>query len=472
MDMTDAIRYAHARLSVTSAAEESPSAPAFVYDAHSCSFADLVDAIAPTIGPLVERRHQEVRPIAARELGADAESVKFILACIEAGIPFSGMHPRWTPTEKAAAEAALGGPPLRRPLGDAHIAAEQSVAIALEDPCAVVFTSGTSGASRPMVLSRGAFVASALASESLVPVTLGDAWLLGLTPAHVGGISIITRCLLARATVVLDPGPFDAARWHALVARQGVTHASVVPTMLKRLVDLRAVSPTTLRHLLVGGAACDEVLAARARDLGYSVQRTYGMTETCAMIATEARAGVGGARIHPGVEARALDGVLGVRGPTLASGRWTESGIEPLPRDADGYFVTGDRGAIDANGRLSVHGRADSVIVTGGENVHPSEVEAALMAIDGVRAAVVFSQPDTEWGEVVCAAVDINTEDASTDIADIASVHASLGRLASFRRPRRYALVAPMPLLATGKVDRRATIAIAIPCLAEPVAQR
>lgn len=274
--------------------------------------------------------------------------------------------------------------------------------------------------------------------------------------AHVGGASIVTRCLIARATIVLDEGPFDAQRWLDTVSSSQVTHVSVVPTMLKRVVERGARAPSSLRHVVVGGAACDDALVQRARALGFPVQRTYGMTETCSMVATESADSEGGfANVLEGVRATSIDGEICIAGPTLASGHWSADGISPLARDARGWFHTGDLGDVTADGTLRISGRGTDVIISGGENVHPAEVEAVLNGIDGVSAAVVYGEPDAEWGERVRAVVTLH----GSTLDEVAA--AMRARCSGHARPRSYAVLAEMPLLASGKVDRREAITLA-----------
>lgn len=453
MDLSSAIESLHTRLSLRSAAESAADAVLLADDTRTWTARELFERVEPDAVALASARAVATgRPVRWRALGADLDSVTAVLACIESGVPFVGVHPRWSPVELDSRRGALASASFVDVADSMPPGPPPSPRVV--DACAVLFTSGTSGAARPIVLSRRAFVASALAGQGVLPIASGDRWLLSMPLAHVGGASIVTRCLLARATVVLDPGSFDASAWHARVARHDVTHASIVPTMLARLVATELRSPASLRHLVVGGAACDDVLAERAVALGYPVQRTYGMTETCSMVATESSPLAGGVGAPlTGIGIRLAEGRVRVSGPVLADGVWTASGIAPLT--ADGEYATSDLGTFDEAGLLHVHGRADDVVITGGENVHPAEVEAALVSIDGVRAAVVFGERDDEWGERVVAAVVLDGVDEHALSAALRT------RLAGHSIPRALVVLPELPSLPSGKTDRRATVAMA-----------
>jgi O-succinylbenzoic acid--CoA ligase len=215
--------------------------------------------------------------------------------------------------------------------------------------------------------------------------------------------------------------------------RADVTIASLVPTQLGRLIGREP--PKSLRVIMLGGAPADPTLLTRARDAGWPVAPTYGLTQACSAV-TVARPGdttTSGAPI-PGVSvAIADDGEIVVSGATTR---------EPLH--------TGDLGSIDEQGRLKVHGRKVDTIVSGGENVMPTEVEAALLAHPAVAEAGVFGRPDAEWGEAVTAHVVLR---ADADPADLRAFAAT--RLARFKVPKAIEPVPSLPRNASGKLLRR-----------------
>jgi O-succinylbenzoic acid--CoA ligase len=218
--------------------------------------------------------------------------------------------------------------------------------------------------------------------------------------------------------------------------------------------------------ILTGGAAAPPSLLATCAERGWPVLTSYGMTEACSQIATErpgssAPAERGCGWPLPGVEVRLSEGAIQVRGPTLLSGYLLGPAA---PFDAEGWFTTGDVGRFDATGQLHVLGRIDQMIISGGENVAPAEVEAALAACPGVLEACVFPVPDAHWGQLVAAGLRVQREADAELLLD--AVRRELERrLAAFKRPRRYALANAFVYGPTGKLDRRATARALLPAL-------
>jgi o-succinylbenzoate---CoA ligase len=283
----------------------------------------------------------------------------------------------------------------------------------------------------------------------------------------------VTRALASRTAVVLAPR-FDPAEVAGRIAESRVTLASFVPAMLHAVLERGGgAALASLRAILIGGAAFPSGLRARARDAGIRALATYGLTETASQIATQApgdpiavdAALVG--RPLPGARVAIRDGVgeplaagrrgrIWVAGPMLMRGY---AGAPPLAPET--WLETGDEGSLGADGALSVFGRADDTIVTGGENVDPTDVESALGAIAGVRDVAVFGVLDPVWGHVVAAALVL---DAGRDPRAVCA--AAAGELAPFKRPRLMAVLDALPRTATGKIDRRGVAAAASPLLA------
>ena len=317
------------------------------------------------------------------------------------------------------------------------------------DAAVVLFTSGSTGVARGVVLSRPALTAAADASAHHLGWRDTDRWLLALSLAHAGGLSIVIRCLAARRPIVLCDRDFDREVVAQLLER--CTLASLVPTQLAALLDDPAWRPPPgLRAVLLGGAAAPPALLERAAQRGVPFLTTYGMTESLGQLATAPpeRAGDPSAPLVPlpGVAFEAgspsAPGPIVVRAPMLATCYLDGPPIAPA-------FTTADLGHF-TDGVLHVTGRRDDVIITGGENVHPSAIEAVLAATPGVRTACVFGVRDERWGQVVAAAIAISPSfDAR---AATAHWHAALPAHA---RPRRLAICLALPLLPSGKVDRR-----------------
>jgi O-succinylbenzoic acid--CoA ligase len=288
--------------------------------------------------------------------------------------------------------------------------------------------------------------------------------------ARVGGLSILTRCLIARRTVALAPG-FDAGQMPAFVDRHRVTLASLVPTMLARVLDEhpRWSPPAHLRAVLVGGAAAPARLLERAAQRRVPIVVTYGCTESCSQVVATpyaerfAPARCGAGRPLAGAEVRVVAGHIELRGPMRMAGY---AGEPPL--DPQAWFDTGDLGDFDADGFVHVKARAGDLIISGGENVYPAEVEQVLESFPGVAAAGVFGIADDTWGQVVAAA--LVTPAAPVDERELAVFLRD--RLSPHKRPRRICSLPALPHTAAGKLDRTALPALAMTLRPLPAAPR
>ncbi|MDE2851594.1 MAG: AMP-binding protein [Acidobacteriota bacterium] len=431
---------------------------------------ELARRVDRTRDALRRRLDGVTAPVVAVVGGAGPEAVVALLALLEDRVSFVLIHPRWTRAERDRA-IALAGASLRLESGGALATVPAAAAVdnpSLRRGAGIVFTSGTTGQPRGAVLSRAAFRASARAHARAMGWRADDRWLLSLPTAHVGGLMIVVRCLHARRAVVVGgrraAGNFEAGETLRVVERDRVTLLSVVPTMLARLLRTTKRPPPSLRAVLVGGAGAPTALMEQAREHGWPVFATYGLTEACSQVATERPGeppgGVG--TPLPGVEVRvaAPDGSAGtiqVRGGPLFDGYLGAEPGAPLERpfEADGWFDTGDLGAIGEDGRLRVVGRRTDRIVTGGENVDPAEVEAAVVEWPGAADVCVVGLEDEEWGEQVGAVLVPAAGFEALGGLDGLGRHLG-GRLAGFKRPRCWSVVDRLPMAASGKVDRSA----------------
>ncbi|WP_437562666.1 AMP-binding protein [Sorangium sp. So ce542] len=454
-------------------------------------FGDLAPAVAAVCSRLARAgvgQGARVALVAPNAIG----TVVVLHALLALGAVIVPIHPRLTDAEASVlvddarpdlvlrepALAALlrdAGPELAAPRDRAPRAAE-AAGVPPPDPSgdlAIVYTSGTTGRPKGAVLPRRAFLAAAAGSAANLGVRDDDRWLLCLPLCHVGGLSIVTRCLLARRAVILAPR-FDPASVLASIVRDRATLLSVVPTMLLALLEAdRDNVLARLRAVLVGGAGAPERTLDECARRGVPSLTTYGLTEACSQVtvqrprdprAREPGSGAPLAGVELRVEGAGGDGVgrIEIRGPVLFRGYYRGPGRPPeLLVDEGGWFSTGDLGALDAAGRLHVAARRSDLIVTGGENVYPAEVEQVLASCAGVAGAVVFGVPDERWGHVVAAAIvpDHAAPGAPGGAAlspalldDLAAVVAA--RLAPHKRPRRLCAVAALPLTAAGKLDR------------------
>jgi O-succinylbenzoic acid--CoA ligase len=321
-----------------------------------------------------------------------------------------------------------------------------------DDPgreAAIVFTSGTTGRPKGAVLTRGNELASACASAGVLPLAPGDRWLASLPFFHVGGMGIIQRCVLSGACVVL-PQSFSAADLGRAIEADAVTHLSVVDATLRRILEAlggRSL-PDHVRAAVVGGGPVSPALL----DACPQALATYGLTETCSMVtlvrpdAQRSERDSAGPPL-PGIELRiAADGVIEVRGPVVMRG-YLDDAAATQSALRDGWLRTGDLGEIDADGCLRVLSRREDLIISGGENVYPAEIEHALREHPEVADAVVVGISDETWGEVPLAFVE-RRGPGEPDLRAFL-----VPRLARYKLPR-IAFLDAIPRLANGKPDR------------------
>lgn len=300
------------------------------------------------------------------------------------------------------------------------------------DAALLVATSGSTGRPKVVELSAGALIASARGTEQ----ALGGPgrWLLQLPLTFIAGLQVVIRSLVAGTTPVTEParlgGPDGGRRYTA-----------IVPTQLRRMLDADAHADelTGFDAVLVGGASTPPALVRRARERGANIVTTYGMTETAGGCVYDGVA-------LPGARWR-IDETIVLGGATIADGYRLDAERTAAAFGA-GEFRTADLGAIGADRRLVVLGRADDVIISGGVNIHPHTVEAALAAQPGVRDCVVAGVPDDEWGQAVVAWVVGDVDPVELR----AAVRAELG----VATPRVIHRIDAVPLLPSGKPDRQA----------------
>lgn len=312
----------------------------------------------------------------------------------------------------------------------------------------IVFTSGTTGPAKGVRLTEDNWAAAVRSSATHLGHSAEDVWLATMPLHHVGGLSILYRSAYVGATVRWLPR-FDAAAV-ARAMRDDVTIVSLVPTMLRRVLDFDDRDYSGLKAVLIGGGPIPPGLIEEAHSRGMPALPTYGMTETCAQVATLRPDSAPRYAAHPlpGVEVRVVDGRIHLRGAQISPGYAGEE--DRLPEE---WFVTPDRGELEADGALRVTGRADRVVVTGGENVDPGEVESILTSHPEVEAAAVFGVPDPEWGQRLVA-VFVGRVEVGL-LRDWCS-----RRLAPYEVPRELRRVEEIPLAGGGKPDREALRAL------------
>ena len=372
----------------------------------------LVSAAAVRLGEL------EAGSRVALYLQRDERYVALLLALIRAGhvacplsdrVPSRGVAPL---LERAACSALISddeellrtaGANLLRPKPEDLLREGQQFAepadIPLGRPATIIFTSGSTGVPKAALHTFGNHYHSALGSNANIALMPGDRWLHSLPLYHVGGLSILFRCLLAGATVAL---PQQGTPPGEAIAGFGATHVSLVSTQLLRLLREDA-NRGGLEAVLMGGGPIPASLVDEAVARGLPVHTSYGLTEMASQVTTtppgasleELRTA---GRVLPHREvAISGSGEILVRGQTLFAG-YVEGERLNRPLDAEGWFHTGDLGELDDNIYLRVRGRMDNLFVSGGENVQPEEIEEALYRLEGIEEAVVVPVPDEEFG--------------------------------------------------------------------------
>lgn len=313
------------------------------------------------------------------------------------------------------------------------------------EPLTRILSSGTSGEPKPIELTGGNHLWSALASAANLGVHDDDNWLCCMPLNHVGGLTILIRSAMYGTAATIHDG-FEVERVSSAIDSGEVSLVSLVATQLVRLLDAGA-AVERLRLLLVGGGPVPAGVLAEALDRGATVVQTYGLTEACSQVCTLApdeapeHAGSAG-RPLLGMEVRIDGEEILVKGPSVAPGAIAD----------DGWLHTGDLGRIDADGFLWIVGRRGDLIVTGGENVRPQRVEEVLRGDPAVADVGVVGIEDREWGQAVVAFV-VAAPGLDIDLGRLAEI--ARRDLRPFEVPKRFELVEELPRTASGKLLRR-----------------
>jgi o-succinylbenzoate---CoA ligase len=308
---------------------------------------------------------------------------------------------------------------------------------------AVVATSGTAGAPKLVELGADAIRWSALATSAALEAGPGDRWLCCVPVHGVAGLAVLARAWHTGLPVDVHER-FEPAAVAAAAGR--ATLVSLVPAMLRRLLDA-GDQAARFRRVLLGGGPVPADLVGRAGKGGVRVVRTYGLTETFGGMVHDG---------HPldGAEVRIAgpQGEVLVRGPMLFR-RYRGDQARTAAALRGGWLHTGDLGRIGPDGRLAVLGRADDLVISGGVNVHPDEVEAVLATHPGVAEAAVAGRPDPEWGQRVAAFVVPRDPARPPTLAELRAF--TRRRLAAAKAPRELVLVPALPRGPSGKPLRR-----------------
>ena len=320
-----------------------------------------------------------------------------------------------------------------------------------EETFCILFTSGSSGLPKAVNISRKNIESSCNISQKNLNVEKSDKWLLCMPPYHAGGLSIIYRSLILGNKFHIEDD-FNSEKVIDLIMSEKINIVSMVPTMLSKIVyqmkDRNLIAPKSFKFVLSGGAKTPEELILSSNNIGLKTLPTYGMTETSSQIATAS----------PNDEFRPLNSVgkpllrdsvkIAKNSEIQVSGEMVANYYDE--KVSKKWLQTGDYGYIDKDNYLFVKGRIDELIISGGENINPLEVEEFISKNKKIKECIVLGKTDEYWGEKVVAAI------YSDDDITLEEINSYLGGLDKFKYPKDIVqLKKPLPKLHNGKFDRK-----------------
>lgn len=431
-------------------AQSCPDRTALIADGESMTYAELEEEavhVARRLAAWGVRRGATV----AMNMRPGRDKIVLVHALMKTGAVLLPISPKLSPEERAKAIASCDvsvdlddAGKLTQTEADMPLLGEHDMA----DPHCRILTSGSTGRPHTVSLSYGNHLFSAMGSAFNIGIDPADRWLCALPTSHISGLSIVMRSVIYGTAMVLQD-EFSTEAVADAIEREGVNVISLVSTMLLRLLD-EGVDLTGPRAILVGGGPVPQSALSEALDKGARVIQTYGLTETCSQVTTlevaEARRKVGSVgRPLLTSHLRIQGGEILVQGPTVSAGAL----------DADGWLHTGDVGRIDEDGFLYVQGRTDEMIITGGENVIPAEVEDVVVQHPQILEAAVIGRPDPEWQQAVTAVV-VARDGGDLSLEELRR-HCE-GKLASYKIPKGLEVVEELPKTPSGKLHRAALL--------------
>ncbi len=475
---------------ITRHARFAPDAVAIRFEGTALTYAELARRVENAAAVLADRGVRRGDTVAW--LGMNHPAVLVLLfACARLGAKLAPLNWRLAPPEHArcladcpprllfaapafveqarATEGAVGVTgidALERDAGSAPAACGDE-----DSPLLLCYTSGSTGAPKGVVLTQRALFWNAVNSAHMHDLTSADRVLTTLPLFHVGGMNIqTTPALHAGASVTLH-AKFDPAATLETLERERITLTVLVPAQLTAMMELprwKHADLSSLRVITTGSMIVSEAFVRKASERGVPVIQVYGSTETCPIAAYVRKAdalrkagSAGVPALHcevkvvgdDGAELPAgRDGEIVVRGPNVAAGYWNAP-EESARTFVDGWYRSGDLGHFDADGHLYVVARKKDMIISGGENIYPAEVENVLLDCPAIEEACVVGRPEARWGEAVVAAVVLKPGAGMTE-ADVLALFQ--GRIARYKHPREVRFLERLPRTALGKVQKEA----------------
>lgn len=325
----------------------------------------------------------------------------------------------------------------------------------VENEAVVIFTSGSTGKPKGVVHTFSSLTGSIENANSILnQEEEKDGWLASLPFYHIGGFQILCRSLYYGSKIII-PKSFQTEDLVKSISVSNPTHLSLVSPQLERLIEKNIVPGNSLKVSLVGGGFIDDDLMIKSEAMGWKPYRVYGSSETASLITALTSKEI---KLKPASVGRPLPGVqikISVDSEILINSKsnfkcYLEDENETLNKLADGFYHSGDLGFIDNEGYLFIESRRNDLIVTGGENVNPIEVEKVFMTINGIKEACVFAQPNKTWGQIVACALVVDSV-----LVDEKVIKESLKQmLAGYKIPKRFYFTDHLPKTSLGKFER------------------
>ena len=397
-------------------AKSDPNAPAIITSSIIITYKDLNQQITQISNYL--NTLPKYQPIQWKS-GSSTEEIALLWACFRSNRIAFPINPKFPPSYidslKHQTNSLIVTP--QDILTGSTTSTETSAQLNLGQTATYLLTSGTSGHPKVAFHTLKNYIINASGTLYNIPLIPSDRWLLNLPLYHVGGLGILMRCFLSRAAVVL-PNPTMSIS--TLIDHAKISHISAIPTQLKILLDEERNHHPTLHAVLIGGAKCPQDLIQKAIDFQLPIHTTYGLTEMTSQVTTsEPQASIeelttSGSLLCDRELKISSTNEIWVKGPCLFQGYLTS---HPHPYEKttylalteDGWFQTNDTGHIDSKGRLVITGRLDRLIISGGENIHPEEIESTLLAMDEIQSAIVKATFDPKWGQRPIAYISTKT---------------------------------------------------------------
>ena len=317
----------------------------------------------------------------------------------------------------------------------------------------ILFTSGSSDKPKAVMLGFNNLIQSALIGNKVLKQTNKDRWLASLPFYHIGGFSIVFRTLFFGASLII-PASLSNEDLKDSINHHRPTLASLVSNQLKKFVDENFVPPVELRMVLLGGGFFDTDLILKAITQGWKIAKVYGSTETSSFVSfmntneVRKKPEASGKAVQPNKIIITGDGEIAVESPAVMKGYYNND-KETSSKLRDGFYYTGDIGHIDEEGYLFVEAKRNDLIITGGENVNPVEVEKAVLSHKNVSDVCVIGIQDKRWGQIISAAVVLKE---SSKLTEDELKNFLKEKLAPFKIPKRIIFLTQLPKTELGKV--------------------